>query len=656
MGHHHRAPLDWGNRSARHPRFPVLYSVFRVPCFLLACAFLAVPSTTEARPPPLVFAVVVGNNDGLGMLPQLNFADDDALRFYQLAVRLAPKQNVALLAELDVDTWRRIQVAGAHPPPFLPPTRKRLLEVIRLYKAQIARARRLQPGRPVHFYFFFSGHGERGYFFLKKKAGPLAEAAFTGTDLQRTFADSRATLNWLFIDACKSQSLFVAKGPQEGEDDELGPDFSGLINKLDRTVARSRVGVLTSTVSDKPAGEARDIRGGYFSHVLTSGLRGAADANSDGVVRYGELASFVSFHTRRIAGQRPWFRPPRGRLDEALIVLSGRKDLVEILPGVGGHFVVFDERGGNLLLELHKTEAQHSRLILAPGKYKVVWVKGRDRGLLARVTLGRGGGRKLMLKDFSSPVTLGKDRVPKGEGLGAPISHEQTLDLAISDYDPGSSGFDQPFTPRVVSALATAYNSGLSATVSTPAAVTRQRPEHLLSVGYGYLPPPADPFTAGHGVTLSYGHRLRVPVILGGRVLYGISDHESPTTGDPFQMHRLALQAEAAWALQLGNRLELTLGGYVGWQMVLVTMKVKSLEDDITGGQSERWSTRINGDAGGFRLGAMAGLRLKLVAGLWASAVVAGGLELIHQEDQDQREEALLFFRPQILAQVGYAF
>ena len=628
---------------------------------LAASLALLVAAPAAAGPTPLVFAVVVGNNDGLGMLPQLNFADDDALRFYQLAVRLAPKQNVALLAELDVDTWRRIQVAGSRPPPFLPPTRKKLLEVIGMYKRQIAKIRKQQPNRPVHFYFFFSGHGERGYFFLKKKPGPLAEAAFTGTDLERTFADSKATLNWLFIDACKSQSLFIAKGPQQGEDDELGPDFSGLITKLDRASARAPVGVLTSTVSDKPAGEARDIRGGYFSHVLTSGLRGAADANSDGVVRYGELASFVSFHTRRIAGQRPWFRPPGGKLNEPLVVLKGRDDLLEILPGVGGRFVVFDRRGGSLILEMHKTAAQHSRLILAPGRYKVVWVKGRHRGLMATVDVGGSKGPRLMMRDFSRSISLGKDRVPKGEGLGAPVDPAGEDDQAITAYEPGSSGFDQPFTPRVVSALATAYNSGLSsynATVtagSEDADVGGQR-RHLLSAGYGYFGPPAAPMVAGHGGTLAYAYRLRAPVLLGGRAIYSFSDHESPTGGQPFQMHRVALQAEAAWALPFYGRFELALGGYLGWQMVMVTQRVKSLEDDITGGQSERWSTRINGDAGGFRAGLMAALRVNILAGLWASATVAGGVELIHQADEHGVERAEAFFRPQLLAQVGYAF
>lgn len=614
---------------------------------LPSLVFLAGESAAgAARRAPLVFAVVVGNNDGLGMLPQLNFADDDALRFYRLATRLAPKKNVALLTELDVDTWRRIQLRGARPPPYLTPTRRKLLEVIKLFKAQISGARKRDPDRPVHFYFFFSGHGEKGYFFLKKKGGPLADSAFTGTDLERTFSDSEATLNWLFIDACKSQSLFFSKGKKE-EDDELGPDFSGLISKLDRTVKRAPIGVLTSTVSDKPAGEARDIRGGYFSHVLTSGLRGAADANSDGIIRYGELAAFVSFHTRRIAGQRPWFRPPRGKLDEPLIVLQGRKDLLEVMPGLSGHFAVFDARGRHLIMELHKTSAQRSRLILSPGNYKVVWVLTRNKGLFAKVKLEKGHQR-LMLADFNATTNLGPDKVPKGEGLGAPPDGADTP--AIASYDPTSSGFDQPFTPRIVSAMATAYNSGLSVTAGMESSGDRSK-RHALSVGYGMYSPPAHPLTAGHGLSLAYGYRFGIPLAVGARAVFGFSDHESPSTDAPFKMQRIMLQAEGAYLLPLGKRLMAGFGLYLGWQVVMITQEVLMRE-----GEKERLSTVLSGDEAGFRAGLTMELRLNITPSFWASVTAAGGVELVHQEDLQGESQAEAFLRPQVSGQVGYAF
>ena len=605
-------------------------------------------SAAEPEPSasPLVYAIIVGNNDGLGMLPQLSFADDDALRFYDLAVSLAPKENVALLTELDVDTWRRIQRGGGRPPPFLPPTRARLLEVVKLFKQHIARARAARPERPVHLYFFFSGHGERGYFFLKRKDGPLADAAFTGTDLERSFSDSPATQNWLFIDACKSQSLFLAKG--KAEDDELGPDFSSLIDRLDRAVAHAPVGVLTSTLSDRPAGEARDIRGGYFSHVLISGLRGAADADSDGVVRYGELAAFVSFHTRRVAGQQPWFRPPMGKLDASVITVRGRRDLVEILPGLAGHLVVLDGEGRRIIMEVHKTAAQHTRLILAPGQYRVVWLQGRDRGLAARATLGAGETVQLALADFQSPVLLGPDHRPRGGALPADGLADAGRS-SLSGFDPAMSGFDQPFTTRVVDATATAYGAGL--TMARPASTPAPRPRHNLSVGYGYMAPPVSPMDLGQGASLAYGYRLELPLQLGVRAMFAFSDHTAPGTALPFTYYRVMVQAELGYVPLTWRRLSLMIGAYVGWQLSLITQEALTRVSE-----EEQVATVLYGDAAGFRAGAALELRVRLHAGLWAAVNGSFGLELVHQAGDTDRTQTLLFGRPQVLGQVGYMF
>jgi len=603
----------------------------------------ALPGKAEA---PLVYAIIVGNNDGLGMLPQLSFADDDALRFYDLAVSLAPKENVALLTELDVDTWRRIQRGGGRPPPFLPPTRARLLEVVKLFKQHIAKARAARPDRPVHLYFFFSGHGERGYFFLKRKDGPLAEAAFTGTDLERSFADSPATQNWLFIDACKSQSLFLAKG--KAEDDELGPDFGSLIERLDKAVARAPVGVLTSTLSDRPAGEARDIRGGYFSHVLISGLRGAADADSDGVVRYGELAAFVSFHTRRVAGQQPWFRPPMGKLNAPVITVQGRRDLVEILPGVAGHLVVLDGKDRRIIMEVHRTAAQHTRLILSPGKYRVVWLQGRDRGLAALANLGRDDSVQLALADFQSPVNLGPDNRPRGasptsDGLAHPGRS------ALSSFDPRMSGFDQPFTARVVDATVAAYGAGL--TMARPASAPSARPRHSISVGYGYMPPPVSPMELGQGASLAYGYRLDLPIQVGARAMFAFSDHTSPSTGLPFTYYRVMVQAELGYVPLTWNRLSLVLSAYMGWQLSLITQEALARV-----GEEEQTATVLYGDASGFRAGAALEVRVRILAGIWAAVSGSFGLELVHQAGDRERSETLLFGRPQVLGQMGYMF
>jgi len=172
-----------------------------------------------------VFAIIVGHNDGGGVLPDLKYADDDALRFYRLMRQLTTREQIALFTELDVDTWRQIQASGEEAPLALPPLKGRINEVFALFKRRIAERHQKHPGRKVHFFFFYSGHGERGYFLLKKSGTRLTDSVYTGADLQRAFADSPADVNQIFIDACKSQSLFTAKGA--ADDDELGPTSAG---------------------------------------------------------------------------------------------------------------------------------------------------------------------------------------------------------------------------------------------------------------------------------------------------------------------------------------------------------------------------------------------------------------------------------------------
>jgi len=60
-------------------------------------------------------------------------------------------------------------------------------------------------------------------------------------------------VNQIFVDACKSQSLFTAKGASE--DDELGPDFGRLIDQMERAARRdANLGIITSTQSEQPSG------------------------------------------------------------------------------------------------------------------------------------------------------------------------------------------------------------------------------------------------------------------------------------------------------------------------------------------------------------------------------------------------------------------
>jgi hypothetical protein len=160
-----------------------------------------------------------------------------------------------------------------------------------------------------------------------------------------------------------------------------------------------------------------------------------------------------------------------------------------------------------------------------------------------------------------------------------------------------------------------------------------------------------DPLSAGQGVSVAYHHLLELlPIQLGGRALFSFSDHTGATTELPFQLHRLALQAEGGYVLRLG-RVSTTLGAYVGWQMVLVTREVLMREDD-----KEHVGTSLSGDAAGFRAGLSGEIRVRLSRGISAAVNGGWGLDLIHQDTTDGDREATLFFRPHAMAEVSYAF
>ena len=123
---------------------------------LVAIAIIAATfAHADAR--DVTYAIVIGNNapptGGDQQLRPLRYADDDAVRYYQLFARFA---DTRLLAVLDDATQKRHVGVAAH---ALPPTTANLQDVVRMFAARMADDRR-RGDRPI-LYFAFSGHGAR---------------------------------------------------------------------------------------------------------------------------------------------------------------------------------------------------------------------------------------------------------------------------------------------------------------------------------------------------------------------------------------------------------------------------------------------------------------------------------------------------------------
>lgn len=473
-----------------------------------------------AAPDADVYAVVVGHNggvpaqDGRAALPTLRFADDDALRMARWFSAFSVEGGVTVLTNVDETTRATLERAGLPIPATRAPTRRGLEAALAELKAKLKTSQ-----RPATVFFFFAGHGLTGRLILEPEGADVA--AITGKELKLALLDLGAEHVELFIDACRSQSLFTERGG-------AGPDLSSEIDALDLRARKATMGVLTASQSDKPAGEASDLMGGFFSHVLASGLAGAADADGDEVVRFGELASFVAFNTEGVTGQRPWFEPPGGSLQAPVISLKGRTRL-ELPAEIEGRLRVSSPQGAPVFAELNKAKGRAAALMLPPGTYRVDQRLPEGKARSTELSLARGEAK---------PVSAFGDEGP------AP---RRTTERGDADWEDGS--FQNPFSSSVVAALDSGFvsgqpNVGPARTVGLDAAyVIGAAPFQLPAVEQG----------------AEVGVRLRLPfgAELGLRASFRAAGAQSRTEG-LVAFRRFALFARAGWRFEPVEWLALT--------------------------------------------------------------------------------------------------
>ncbi len=242
---------------------------------------------------PLRFAVIIGNNKSLGARrPDLHYADDDAARYFEILQTLAPGR-VSLLSEFDRDTERLFPQAERH---AVVATRAQVEKVGHKLASEI-RAAQLT-GQQTELYFVFAGHGDvaQGEGFVE-----LADGRFTSRNLETWLRNIPFTRAHVILDSCNSFFMLGARKPG-GRHFATSEDAArALSSRL------PNVGVFLSTSAEGEAFEWSEIQSGIFSHVVRSGLLGAADANADGAVSYLELAAFVDTATGDV--RNPNMRP-----------------------------------------------------------------------------------------------------------------------------------------------------------------------------------------------------------------------------------------------------------------------------------------------------------------------------------------------------------
>jgi hypothetical protein len=383
-------------------------------------------SPPPATPQKLSFAVVVGNNQSLGnRRAELRYADDDAARYVEILETIAPGR-VSLLASFDRDTQKLFPKARAR---AAAPSRRNLEAVGARLAEQVRLAR--AAGHEVEVYFVFAGHGDvaQGEGFIE-----LSEARFRARDLTAWLKAIPFSQAHVILDSCNSFFMLGARKP--------GGRHFATSEDASRALAAQlpNVGVFLSTSADGEAFEWSQIQSGIFSHVVRSGLLGAADANSDGQVSYVELAAFVDTATSdvRNPNMRPhvFARGPGARDSAPIASLQSMKAVKRFELSDGSPLRVrLRDANGLPLLDAHGEKAQRLQLALPEE-----WALG---AVLERTAFGGDGTAPSWfgVPEQEGPVTLAQleplERSRAGRGPGEafePLFSRAFGPAALAEY------------------------------------------------------------------------------------------------------------------------------------------------------------------------------------------------------------------------------
>ena len=480
------------------------------------------------------FALLIGNNVGGIEDGALRWAEEDARRVHDVFSQLgdvAPGRAL-LLQGVDVDEVRA---------------------ALARLRGQVEEAKR--QGYRSEVFIFYSGHGDAKSLHLGSRLFPLDE-------FKRLIQDIPADTSVTIIDACRSRSL--KSGRSKGA--THGPAFDISLARDPGPVGRV---LITSAGAEEIAQETDQYRSSFFTHHMLSALRGAADADSDGMVTLAEFYRYVYHHTLAsshgvtAAVQHPEMDVKLEGEGEIAMTNLKRAGSTLVLPkGVGGDFLIVDDQNGRVIAEVRKPQNESRSLALPTGRY--------------RVQLRRGG------RIFAGEVALewgGKRR------LDASVLEEQPLVAALtkgSALDPSAWAFSSAGvvgTPLILSDVVAAgaalgtehYISGWPVFLLTSLQITHAeaknpawRYKHLESrlafgVGYGlYWGPLRLSATLTAGVLLVYERAYRLE-----------SERVGPVTGTETRRDGLAagpcispglglrLPVADAWAFLLGAEMQL---------------------------------------------------------------------------------------------------
>ncbi len=316
--------------------------LFHARAAVVVGALLAWAVPTPARADPHTYALVIGaNHGGYGQAP-LRFATQDAKHFAELLVELGrtPADHVQLLLE---PTPTAIEQAIAQ---------------LHLKLGEHARA-----GERSKLLFYYSGHA-------RARALSLAGGELPLEALREALLSLPSTLTVAVLDACQSGAFSGVKGARPAVDFS-----SGAISDL----RNEGVAVMASSTAAELSQESLELGASYFTHHLVTGLRGAADGDTDGTVSLDEAYRYAYHNTlsdtlrTRVGSQHATLEMElKGHGSVPLTYTVDADAQLRLPDNLTGRVVVQRGARGAVLAELEKAPGAALMLALPHGEYEVL--------------------------------------------------------------------------------------------------------------------------------------------------------------------------------------------------------------------------------------------------------------------------------------------
>lgn len=355
-------------------------------------------------------AVLVANHDGGEGLEELRYSARDAERLRDVLTDLGGFEEADILELVDKDS---VDVVDT------------LYDVTR----RIAELR--AKGERVVFVFYYSGHAQNGVLHLGERGRLSMER------IRQLLEETQADVRLAFIDSCGAGAITREKGAQ------IAPPF--VVKVDDSLTARGQV-IIASSSADEASQESDDVQGSFFTHYLTTGLRGDADDNGDGKVtldeayRYAYGRTVAATAATRSGAQHPTYAWDLHGAGDVVLTQPAEAELVLAFPDdLAGRYFVVDLEKQVFVAEIDKAKGEASRISLPSGQYAIK--KRLDTHLLMQRVNGRDKGVVVVDESRMEQVSF-EDDYAKGTPIYATVEGETIWSLSV-----GAGGqwvFDDP--------------------------------------------------------------------------------------------------------------------------------------------------------------------------------------------------------------------